>query len=131
MFSEYVGIPFKEGGRDRNGIDCYGLPRLIYKELKNIELYDSDKEKLDGEYFLKYHHLIYRPWISVSALEMKPFDLIVFDVWNDSLPSHTGIYIGNNKFIHSMRNLGVVISKLDKQWSNKIFNVWRHEELVN
>ena len=30
--SAYVGLPFKEGGRHRDGLDCYGLLRLVINE---------------------------------------------------------------------------------------------------
>lgn len=30
--TEYIGIPYKVGGRSREGIDCYGLVRLILNE---------------------------------------------------------------------------------------------------
>ena len=30
--SAYVGLPFKEGGRNRDGLDCYGLLRLVINE---------------------------------------------------------------------------------------------------
>jgi len=34
----YVGLPYCPGGRDRGGIDCWGLVRLFYQEELDIPL---------------------------------------------------------------------------------------------
>lgn len=38
MLDAYVGMPFVEHGRSRDGCDCYGLLRLVYMEQLGIVL---------------------------------------------------------------------------------------------
>ena len=46
--NDYVGkIPYKFGGRDWDGVDCYGLAKLVYKEVYDIDLPDWVMDELD------------------------------------------------------------------------------------
>lgn len=36
--TRYIGIPYRAGGRERDGLDCWGLIRLIYREERNTLL---------------------------------------------------------------------------------------------
>jgi len=48
--TEYVGIPYKVGGRTREGADCYGLVRMILNEKfgKELPLLAEVKEEGPG-----------------------------------------------------------------------------------
>jgi hypothetical protein len=41
----FVGLSYVDWGRDFNGVDCYGLLYLVYKEVLNIEI-----PPLDGKH---------------------------------------------------------------------------------
>ena len=38
--TKYIGLPYRPGGRDRGGLDCWGLLKLIYLEQRGIPLPD-------------------------------------------------------------------------------------------
>ena len=38
--NEYIGIPYKLGGRDREGLDCYGLVAMVFREHFDIQVPD-------------------------------------------------------------------------------------------
>lgn len=37
-FDRYVGLPWRAGGRDRAGVDCWGLVWLFYREQLGLEI---------------------------------------------------------------------------------------------
>jgi len=105
QFRYYKGTKYKYGGTDKNGIDCSGFTKTVYKNAFKMELPRTTKEmsKLGRK---------------VSKKKLKPGDLVFFR------PSrryqHVGIYIGENAFIHSSTSKGVIKSKLDNvYWKKK------------
>jgi len=61
-YKKYVGIPFKHLGRDRSGLDCYGLLIYYYKEEFGIEIpdwyYSPQWSKEGCNYFMENYETI-------------------------------------------------------------------------
>lgn len=36
--ARYVGLPYLPGGRDRNGVDCWGLAQMVWREVFGHDL---------------------------------------------------------------------------------------------
>jgi cell wall-associated NlpC family hydrolase len=65
---------------------------------------------------------------SVSRDELKPGDLVFFNTRGKRY-SHVGIYVGENKFVHSPRTGAVVrVDKMDNVYWNKRYNGARRLE---
>ena len=109
---KYVGIPFKEHGRDMKGVDCFGLILLIYKELGyRIDDYRYKPDWFKGDYnlFLENYHKYAK-----RVPKPEPGDAILLSR-NGESPTHIGVYLGNGKFIHCLRKVGVVINRLNQE----------------
>lgn len=125
-FSKYIDIPFKLKGRDFDGVDCYGLICLVFKEELGITL--SDFTNIDYECgwtkFGKNHILenISKEWELIKDNNFRVLDCHGFRD-ETGLLAHIGINIGNNRFIHSLYDFPVVVSKLDIWKRNLVFSM--------
>ena len=106
------GKPYVYGSFGPNSFDCSGFAYWCYKQV-NVKLKDSAyKQGYDSRY----------PQISYG--DLKPGDLVFFNTVNDSdLSDHSGIYLGNYKFIHASSSAKkVVISSLKSGYYKRNFS---------
>ena len=102
-----VNIPYKFGGNSILGIDCSAYVKKVYG-LLGIELPRTAREQFQtGE--------------TVDKEELSIGDLVFFRTYA-SFPSHVGIYLGNDLFIHaSSRGKKVTINSLGTPYYLKRF----------
>lgn len=105
-----LGIHYKYGGNSpENGLDCSGLVRYVYKETLGKDLPRTAAEISHvGEH--------------VDPHDLRPGDLVFYNTLRRGF-SHVGIYLGDNKFIHSPSAGGQVrIESMDLSYWKKRFN---------
>lgn len=103
-----TGVRYKYGGISPDaGFDCSGFVRYVFKEAANLTLpRGASAMSQIGK--------------NVSEKELQPGDLVFFNTMK-SVYSHVGIYVGNNRFIHSP-SAGSSISVADMNdsyWSKR------------
>ncbi len=99
----WLGTPYGYGRSDKNGgTDCSGLTLEIYKTVYGINLNRSSEGQVANT-------------VEIKKEQLEIGDLVFF-VTKGSRISHVGIYIGNNKFVHSSTQRGVVINDLDERY---------------
>jgi lipoprotein Spr/probable lipoprotein NlpC len=95
----WLGTPHRDGGESKSGTDCSGFVRAVYNEAYGIELsrnslrmYEEDVDLIDKE-------------------DLQEGDLVFFDTYGSGI-SHVGIYLLNNRFVHTSSSKGVVVDSL-------------------
>ena len=109
---QYITIPYKDGGRDRSGIDCFGLVILVEREVFGIEL--DDLLYRSSEDFDSNSHLVdaHRATIEAELVnDPEEGDLVL--VRYNGLACHVGVYVEPRCVLHSVSGLGTVCEKLD------------------
>ena len=96
-----LGTPHVMGGYSPSGVDCSGLVKLAHAQV-DVALPRSSHDQ--G----RYGTLI------TPGEKLKRGDIVFFHSTfaKPQLITHTGIYLGDNKFIHTSSSRGVTISKL-------------------
>ncbi|HKQ32920.1 MAG TPA: LysM peptidoglycan-binding domain-containing protein [Thermodesulfobacteriota bacterium] len=104
---KYLGAPYKFGGNDlATGIDCSGYVKKIFSRF-NVYLPRTARD------------IYYNAGYSVSKKNLDTGDLVFFTTYA-KYPSHVGIYIGNDEFIHaSSASRKVTIDSINKQYYKK------------
>jgi hypothetical protein len=126
-YNKYIGLPYKDNGRDIDGIDCWGLVRLYYKEELGIDL-PSYVDEYNGPYDTSVTRAIslYKDsWNKTTT--PAPGDVVLFNIYGE--PAHVGVYVGNNKFLHCREGRDSVVESLDNiKWNKRLEGVYKYSE---
>lgn len=101
--AELTGTPYVWGGTTPSGFDCSGFVQYVFKK-NGVDLPRTVAEQ----------------WNATSSVS-KPSvgDIVYFETYREG-PSHNGIYIGNNQFIHAGSSTGVTVANLNTNyWSSR------------
>ena len=113
FYNEWKNVKYKMGGVSKTGIDCSAFTQKIYKDKFGIELSRSTKTQVNEG-------------IEVAKSELQPGDLVFFKTGKTD--RHVGVYVGNNKFLHSSIK-GVQYASLDKPFYKK--NYWTSRRIID
>jgi len=124
---DLLGMQFEIGGRGPKVIDCYGVLKFYFGEF-GLNLPDySYVEDWAGqtELYLMEYAKFFRKLSPDEELEIG--DVILFN--SKENPSHTGIYLGEERFIHAYEKAGTRIDSLtNRAWKGKIYGYFRNKE---
>jgi cell wall-associated NlpC family hydrolase len=102
FINEWKGTPYRLGGRSKSGIDCSQFTKRLYKDVYNKQLDD----------------VAWKQWNQTKRIikdSLEIGDIVFFSSKTSPSRWHCGIYIGNNKFVHSSnKREGVKVSDLNE-----------------
>jgi len=129
----FVGLPYAEFGRTRDGCDCWGLACVIYREELGVSLpeylgYASTEEH--GELAAIIAGATTSPlWVPVDGNAIA-FDVAVFR--RGRLDTHVGIVVHHGLMIHVSRDdCAKIESYRGGVWGHRHTGTYRHVDLVS
>jgi len=104
-----IGVRYRWGGdTPDSGLDCSGFVRYVFQDTLGMNLPRRAEE-------------MSRVGEKVAVRDLKPGDLVFFNTMRRTF-SHVGIYIGDNKFVHSPSTGSTIrVDELDTGYWEKRF----------
>lgn len=109
------GVPYVWAGASPSGYDCSGFLFSVFAE-KGLEL-----PRMADEQFAA--------GVPVEEEDILPGDMVFFETYMPG-PSHSGIYVGDNKFVHASSGAkSVTVTALDKAYyAERFLGARRHPD---
>ncbi|MDX9759913.1 MAG: NlpC/P60 family protein [Bacteroidota bacterium] len=99
---EWIGTPYRYAGTTKRGVDCSGLVNAVYEKFK-LDLPRRARE-------------LFRKGRAITREQLRPADLVFFANTAGPGITHVGIYVGEDRFVHSSTRAGVIVSSLDDSY---------------
>jgi len=128
QWESYVGIPFKDFGRDMKGCDCWGLVRLVLKRECNIDV--PSYGEISARDLARVTDTIGEqsstdPWSMVE--QPRPFDVALMR----GRPLHVGIMVSDKQLLHVEEKICTVLLPITHpSIDRRIIGFRRHRDLM-
>lgn len=116
IVNKYLGTKYVNNGRDPTvGIDCWGLVLSVTNDIFGVKLPDPT---YNWRHLVMTHDKIFdkfdlSQWVDKVKLENIKFGDYILIEAIDGLPVHVGIFMQDDKFIHAVSTLGVVVESVN------------------
>ena len=125
QIEKYIGLKYKEKGRDFDGVDCWGLARLFYKNELNIDLpsFSSEYTQTDVQRIEELIAQYKEGWEQIEQPEEG--SIVLFRVLGSE--SHVGIIVNNEQFLHVRENQDSAIENFSSPfWKKRIVGYFKY-----
>jgi len=107
----FRGTPYRRGGLTSRGMDCSGLV------VRSLLLHGINNQPHNAA-------ALYHRGTPVTYHHLQSGDLVFFDCHGRGI-SHVGIYVGNNRFVHSASYEGVRVDSLTGYYADRLVGARR------
>ncbi|MFD2246435.1 C40 family peptidase [Pontibacter ruber] len=101
--TDWIGTPYRYGSSSKRGTDCSGFVTSVFREVYGIDLSRSSRSMFGDVKRIKKDSI-------------QTGDLVFFRRSPKQPIFHVGIYLKDNKFVHSATNGGVMVSSLKEPY---------------
>lgn len=130
MIGDYVGIPYLLHGTTREGIDCWGLPRLWYLEQYGIELpsfgdrYGRELDAVERAHIAEVVRGESSKWQTIRQGHEQRGDLVLFRVAGEE--AHLGVVVDAGRFLHARLGTDSCVERYDSPvWARRVAGFYR------
>lgn len=137
--AEYIGIPFVDYGRDRDGADCWGLARMIWFDRIGLKLPEFAIDPNRGDLCKIMIDDQIREWFPVENGNECELDGVImtgcYGVGREMkrAPMHIGVVVAPGVLIHTSEE--TVFSSLlrynEQRAKHDIVSFHRHKSIIN
>lgn len=129
----YIGLPFAEHGRDVQGLDCWGLVRLVLSEQFGIAVPSYAREYRSTRAQDELGALIKREtqaWEKIESGNESLGDVVVLRLRGQ--PMHVGMVLGDQTMLHIEQFINSAIERYSsRRWSGRVEGFYRHKGMRN
>jgi len=125
----YVGLPFKAHGRDRDGVDCWGLVRLVLADQFGTRLpsyaggYASVEDAEDIGRLIRGEM---GPWREIVPGQEQAGDVVLMRLMNQ--PMHVGVVVAAGWMLHIEDGIDACLEPYDgAKWRRRVLELYRHD----
>lgn len=116
---KFIGAPY-------SSFDCWDITKLFYLDVMDIDFGIVTNYGIPGqdeEYRKKVSNIIEIHSSKFQKVDTPIFgDIILFKILG--ITSHIGVYIGEGKFLHSIREVGCAVEPV-KKWEHRLEGYYR------
>ncbi len=96
FIDKWMNTPYILGGETKEGIDCSSFTQLMYTQVYDLYIERTAEKQFESENMNKFRGQEF----------LKEGDFIFFQKLDEQIISHVGVYLKNNKFVHSTSHRG-------------------------